>query len=482
MSEEPIVFNGRHARTGRSLLPPLTALEIGRIALCLPIEPDLEERLQTFAEGIRAHDPLRALSLEMKDPTDLSQTGWGVIFAPGVTSEMEEALSPLFERRRQQAGQEHFRALRGPVPTASELLKVTDVQKGAPPDPKKLPYYLLLVGDPTWLPFQLQTELDVQYAVGRLWFENANDYRSYAEAVVAYEVAAEVRGKERAGRLLVDSKNTEGDDGDLTFFAVENPGDRATYQTANDLIAYLHKALKLCRPRWRVRTIGGGEAKRARLTRLLGAEKPSILFTASHGVGYDADDRQQGNRQGSLICDDWPGEPAPLEDEHCFAGADVPTEADLSGLIAFLFACYGAGTPSYDSFGFRVPDGPRKIAPAPFVARLPQRLLAAGALAVVGHVDRAWTTSFTWNGRGGHVVVYDHLLRQLMDGYPIGFAMEQMGLRFADLAAALQVLWSDRAFLRDRDVETFGELWLAASDARNFVVLGDPAVRLGLGK
>ncbi|HXU46376.1 MAG TPA: hypothetical protein VN783_12690, partial [Thermoanaerobaculia bacterium] len=123
-------------------------------------------------------------------------------------------------------------------------------------------------------------------------------------------------------------------------------------------------------------------------------------------------------------------------------------------------------------------DRPGRIAKKPFVARLPQRLLAGGALAVIGHVDRAWTSSFSWNSAGGHIRVYDNVLKLLMDGYPVGWAMERMNSYFADQAASLHRLWEDRKFLRDIDREVFADLWRSTNDARNFVVLGDPAVRI----
>ncbi len=446
-------------------MPTLAAEEVGRIALGLPLEEETRRLLSDFLRGSAVGDPVRAPSAEVKDPANLAETGWGVLFAPGVSKEVEDALAPLLERRRDQAGPERFKVYRGvAADSARELLGNPEInhQQGAPPDPTRLPYYLLIVGDPTRLSYRFQTQLDVQYAVGRLDLANADEYAAYAKAVVAAEKGERPR------------------DPDLAFFAVENKGDAATEQTTNDLVAPLAEVLRRQRPDWNIKTIRGPEATRERLGQLLGAERPSLLFTACHGVGYEAEDEDQLARQGALVCADWPGVGSDLYDDHCFSGSDVPKGADLAGAMAFLFACYGAGTPDHDSFALQSGLGPKQIAASPFVARLPQCLLAAGALAVIGHVDRTWTTSFTWNQEGGHVKVYDEVLRLLMDGYPVGWAMERMNVQAADLSLSTHDLWEDRAFLRPYDVEVFADLWLATNNARNFVVLGDPAVRLHL--
>lgn len=492
-----IAFNGLHAHTGLPLLPALSAEDVGRIALGLPIEGetlhlgadslrgsvvqdpirapnseakdpiDVETRhlVTDFLSGRAVLDSYRAPSSKVEDPTNLAETGWGVLFAPGVSREVQEALSPLLARRRDQAGIERYKEYHGVAArSARELMLMPEIdhQMGAYPDSTRLPYYLLLVGDPSRLTFRLQTQLDVQYAVGRLDLANADEYAAYATAVLATEKGERPR------------------DRDLAFFAVENSGDEATARTANTLAATLAAGLKRQRPDWNIRTIGGREATRERLGRLLRTERPSLLFTAGHGVGYDIGDPDQLARQGALICADWPGVGLDLYDDHCFAGSDVPTGADLAGVIAFLFSCYGAGTPEYDSFASKGLNGPDRIASNPFSSRLPQCLLAAGALAAIGHVDRTWTSSFTWNGEGGHIRVYNQVLRLLMDGYPVGWAMEQMNIQAADLSLSMHDLWEDREFLRPVDIEVFADLWTATNDARNFVVLGDPAVRLNL--
>ena len=84
--------------------------------------------------------------------------------------------------------------------------------------------------------------------------------------------------------------------------------------------------------------------------------------------------------------------------EHYLSAADVSDDASVGGMIAFFFACFGAGTPNLDQFRKDPNDASTavKLAEQPFVAALPRRLLAhpnGGALAVIGHVDRAWSFS-----------------------------------------------------------------------------------------
>jgi carboxylesterase type B len=149
-------------------------------------------------------------------------------------------------------------------------------------------------------------------------------------------------------------------------------------------------------------------------------------------------------------------------------------------LITFHFACYGAGTPRFDEYA-HCATGRRQLTPRSFIARLPQRLLAGpsrGALAVVAHIDRVWSYSFDWPQAPQQLNVFTSTFGRLFDGYPIGAAMEPFNQRYAELSSDLSSEIEEVKYGGEPDFLNLPGLWTANNDARSYVVLGDPAVRL----
>ena len=190
----------------------------------------------------------------------------------------------------------------------------------------------------------------------------------------------------------------------------------------------------------------------------------------------------QRDLQGALVCQDWPGPgPGGIDREHYFAAEDVGERAHVHGLVAFCFACFGAGTPRWDDFT-RAGQGERRaLSSGAFLGRLPQRLLGhprGGALAVVGHVDRAWGFSLVWPGAGPQISAFESTLRRLLDGQPVGWAMEFFNQRYAELASDLAAEVEALEFGKQLDEALLADLWTASHDARNYTIVGDPAVRV----
>lgn len=480
--DDLIYFNGLNLETGGYFDEPMTVGELAAIAN--QHRPD-KKSLSELESKKSETEASFGVPIEFGLGDDLKKVGWGMIFPAQADAKQVDAIlaamKDLVELRQGQAGN-FFKILRGKDgyrwsdgrgETKSEFLERFKLGPGEF-RPKKMPFYLLIVADPQSIPFSFQHELDVQYAVGRIYFQTLQEYATYAHSVVQAET-----GKVKLRRRSV-------------FFGVGNQNDKATSLSVEHLIQPLHNhTLAVSEENdlgWESILVKPEDALKENLRQQLGGgETPAIFFSASHGIGWPYNHKLQLETQGGLVCQDWrrfdPQEKPMLK--HILTAKEIPDTANLLGSMVFPFACFGLGTPYKDEFAIAKKNQERiRLAPRPFLSPLPVRLLGhpnGGALAVIGHVERAWPHSFQWGELQSTTGAFESLLTNLMQGMPVGLAMDRMNLRYAEIATTLADNLKELAF--DENFITPFELtyqWTANNDARGYAILGDPAARLSL--
>ena len=464
-----VYVNGIDPETGAYAVPPRS---IEELAKAVRDRPGVETVTELHRNVTRFGLPFNV------DFNKLEEAGWGIVFHEDTPQEVRAALAPLVAARRGQA---------------KTLFKELDYKKGEQTrdwyqrqgisvggmDPEIVPYYLLVVGPPDLIPFEFQYLLGIEYAVGRLAFDAAAEYEHYARSILAYETA-----------------NSAPNAKEIVYWGTRHLGDGATNLSASFLVDPLANGIAsaagaLKRPisaevgYGQKLFLGDDATKETLLATLHAAKPPALLFTASHGMAIRPGAPNQLAAQGGLLCQDWPGYGS-VRPTHFLAAGDVADDANVNGLIAFLFACFGGGTPDVDQFPMDLTQAGHlpPLAPKPFIAALPRRLLThpkGSALAVVGHIDRAW--GFSIQGpktRGPQIGVFRNSLGTILTGGPVGHAVaQQFGGKFAELSATLlsAISPSTPTAMRpnDRDLVSY---WLERNDAQNYVVLGDPAARI----
>ncbi len=455
------------------------------------------------------------------DPGSLRDQGWGVIAPSGDAGDRLLALAkPLIDRRTADQDRE--------TPVYRVPPGMTEVQAAAWIDRKlvenklddAIPGYLLVLGRPDQVSFELQQVLATGFNVGRIGFDADAGYEAYLEKLLRSEGAPA-----RDPRAVYFTARDGTPATELGRRLLMQP----CIADAQDQLAAGRFAAG------EIAAIEDDDPVRAadRLARAAAAG-PGVVFSCSHGQGAPPDGwgspERRRARQGALCL----GGGQLLEAEALAKGPFAP------GGVWLMFACFGAGTPARSAYHHWLAqlqaagehDGdlasvlaslPAEGEP-PFLAALPQAALVNpdGPLAVIGHLDLAWSYGFCdvdKTSRGERYRRFHELVAQLVDGTRVGLALGGSLMRArnqvqneiaiaADAAAA-----SDPAAGADdnpRDATRggvndaasprhppkgghgqaspsiedprfqLGHRWMVRQDLAGYIALGDPAARIAV--
>ena len=382
-----LYLNGINAATGRYLNGPR---DIAQFADKMPAPRGprptvrISRHMALPAEAVPAPRPARLSLIGADDSHVDARTGWGVLFAADESDDVKRALAPP-DRAPQEAGGVELpfaRAVRAG-------LQLGGLARGAGRDSRRpRPHQDPVLRGAGRRPRSHSLRLPVP------------DGRRVRRRPDQLPDAGRVRGlRGKRGEIRNVALRRAGQVGRLLRHPASQ---RRRHGGSAD-----HLVQPLAAEPWtfRSRSFLAEEATKPNLLGLLHGEgekhPPALVFTATHGAGFPFGHALARERNGALVCQEWPGIPpgagvntilASLKPAHYCSAPDVADDARLHGLIAFHFACFGAGTPMYDNFAAGPGEEPQRLAEQPFVARLPQRLMShpkGGALAVIGHVGTA---------------------------------------------------------------------------------------------
>ena len=273
------------------------------------------------------------------DPEEVAEAGWAIVFSDDEDAEVRAELDALVEHRRSRLGDENVKVLDyQPGERWAEWLDRHGTAPGNV-DPEKVPYYVLLAGEPDADPLQLPVPARRRVRRRAAELRRPGGYAGYVRG------ARRLRAVRRRAR-----------DAAATFFGTRHQYDEATQLSADSLVVPLADSFRsdgrFGRSVTRVpRRARGGRAcdEGARSTQILAGSGPvrpagaALLRHARHGRLARRPSRpDRASRRPAL-----PGlaRVGQISQKHYFAGSDLPADARVHGLVAFFFACFAAGTP-----------------------------------------------------------------------------------------------------------------------------------------
>jgi hypothetical protein len=408
---------------------------------------------------------LGVVNLEGEQLDNLKRTGWAVLYGPNTSAEIKKQLKPLIDFRAAQVGNDAlckvFDDGNFPYKPGQSVDDWLGQMKVSSSNQVRVsagvPFYIMIVASPEDISFEFQYRLDVYWGVGRLWLQTPENFGAYAQAVIDSE-----SGKHPPVRR------------ELRMFAPRFGKDAATNMTCDHLVQPLVDLKMGDDYNFEVNVMAGADASRDELMKLytLPKDRPAIYFPISHGVACVPGSNVQKTTMGAIMAQTWDGVSAPSVNNYLAAQHLLDQKPDLTGTFHVFCLCFGVGWPAVSSYD-RTP-----VAPTPMMAPLPQAILARGGLAVLGHVDRAWSYSYlSGDGSIDRTQEYENIFNRLMKGARAGHVTDAFNARWSVLAGDIAQKQRTPALYSGEEMH---DLWVEHDDARDYILHGDPAVKLNL--
>jgi hypothetical protein len=466
-----ILTNGINFSTRSPLIGPMEEKNFaGRILASLPRNTgQIRFLYRTVGRGAAFKEVTRE---RMPDPGDPVAAGWTYLVNANdpARPDIEDAVRPLAEHRGMKDPAAPLEFHDEPPDEWFEWMTSNywaDALQG-----KKVPSYILIIGGPEMVPFHFQALLDTTASVGRVDFDgSAADLKTYVEKVIRTEKNPEP---------VVERK--------AVVFAPDGGPEDATYYSHHFMAEPIaeHIRTKCGVP---TQEIMGDAATKENLLSALSGSKAALVYSASHGIAApDQPLAVQKRYNGAICCQ--AAENDPLQ-KWLLTAEDIPVgQPFLEGSIFFQFACYGYGTPAESDFMHWL-GSPEFNSEADFVASLPKKLLShpRGPVAYIGHLDTAWLHGFMdpslpelkerWDPR---IVTFVRAVELLLQVQPGGIAMSPTNDRYnvtnSVLSSVLDRMQRGKLDDTPEFQQKLSDIFITRSDAQNYMIFGDPAVRL----
>ena len=330
-------------------------------------------------------------------------------------------------------------------------------------DPGHVPKYLLIVGGPDVIPWQVQYDLQYSHFTGRLDLDEAG-LRNYVRALMN-----DWHGMTpNASNTLVWS--VDHGKPDITYWLRRTIGKVLHKKFAKDADLALKDGAKV---------ISKSEATHRALADGLRVHRPSLIATTCHGETWPLNDPATMRTHLGLLID---GEKARV-DLSALSGAAAP-----AGAIWYAHACCSAGATGTSAYSDVLKPGStaHDVVTAvttcgEVIAPLPRTLLGAPRplAAFVGHVEPTfdWTIRHPDTGQYLSNAIMDCFYQALFTGQPIGMALSDLRSTSGSLLTSLSI--AEKLLREEGDTAQLGNILsldLSAHDWQSVVLLGDPTV------